>query len=148
MTSVLFSVWSHANITRVKKKMFNACIISKLLYGLDVAWLRQNELARLGAFQTRSLRRICRIQHSYYSRICNIQVLKESSAIQLSSLLAQGQFMLFGKIACKDHALNPIRALVSNSADSFDPLHMNWQRKRRRPRLTWTAEVHKLALNI
>ena len=115
---------------------------------IDVAWLRQNELARLDAFQARSLRRICRIQHSYYSRISNIQSLKETSSIQLNSLLAQRQSMLFGKIACKDHALNPIRALVFNSADSFDPPHMNWQRKRGRPRVTWTAEVHKLALNV
>ena len=66
----------------------------------------------------------------------------------MSSLLAQRQLMFFGKIACKDHALNPIRALVFSSAASFDLPHMNWQRKRGRPRLTWTAEVHKLALNI
>ena len=85
---------------------------------------------------------------SDYSRISNIQALKESSSILLSSLLAQRQLMLFGKIACKDHALNPIHTLVFNSADSFDPPHMNWQRKRRRPRLTWSAEVNKLALNI
>ena len=36
--SALQRVWSHANITRKKKiVIFNACIISKLLYGLDVA---------------------------------------------------------------------------------------------------------------
>ena len=36
-------VWSHANITcKTNILMFNACSISKLLYGLDVAWLRQN----------------------------------------------------------------------------------------------------------
>ena len=66
----------------------------------------------------------------------------------MSSLLAQRQLMLFSKIACKDHALNPIRTLVFNNADSFDPPHMHWQRKRGRPRLTWIADVRKLALNI
>ena len=84
--SALQRVWSHANITRNKKMIFNACIISKLLYSLDVVWLRQNKLARIDIFQSRFLKRICRIQHSYYSWISNIQALKESLSIQLNSL--------------------------------------------------------------
>ena len=45
--NALQRLWSHANITHKKKILiFNACIMSKLLYGFDIAWLRQNELAR------------------------------------------------------------------------------------------------------
>ena len=68
--SALQRVWSYASLTCKKTIMiFNACMISRLLYSLDVAWLRQNELCRLDASQALSLRRICRMKHSYYSRI-------------------------------------------------------------------------------
>ena len=54
-----------------------------------------------------------------------MQVLKEASSIQLSSLFAERQLILFGEIDCKDHALNPLRLMVFSSADSFDPPHTN-----------------------
>ena len=135
--SSLQHVWSHANITRKRKiQIFNACIISKLLYGLDIAWLRQNDLARLDTFQARTLRRILGTQHSLYSRISNEYVLRQACSIPLSSLLLQRQLMLFGKIACNNHDLNPLRAMVSKSATSYDQASIDWQRKQGRPRLT------------
>ena len=94
--SALQRVWSHANTQRKRNmQMINACIISKLLYGLDVAWLRQNELSRFDEFQARSLRRIYGIQHSYFSRISNKQILKSTSSINFNLLLHQLQLMLF-----------------------------------------------------
>ena len=146
--SSLPRVWSHANITRKRKiQIFNACIISKLMYGLDIAWLRQNDLARLDAFQARTLRRICGIQHSFYSRISNEYVLRQACSTPLSNLLLQRQLMLFGRIACNNHDLNLLRAMVFKSTTSYDQASIDWQRKRGRPRLSWITEVHKLALH-
>ena len=52
-------VWKHANITRKRKvEIFEACVVSRLLYGLQAAWLNKSERRRLNAFQCRCLRRI------------------------------------------------------------------------------------------
>ena len=92
-------VWSHATIsTQRKLRIFDACVLSKLLYSLHTAWLKTADLARLDAFQARCLRRILRIPHSYYSRISNATVLERASRNKLSCLLLQRQLALFADI--------------------------------------------------
>ena len=47
----LARLWSHAALpARLKIRMFEACVLSKLLYSLHTAWLK-----KLDAFQTRCL---------------------------------------------------------------------------------------------
>ena len=55
----LKQVWSHANLsTKRKLQIFTACIESKLLYGLQTAWLSVVERRRLDGFQARCLRQV------------------------------------------------------------------------------------------
>ena len=52
-------VWSHANLTRVRKlEIFDACIMSKLLFSLEPMCLKLKERNRLDGFQAQALRRI------------------------------------------------------------------------------------------
>ena len=51
--TALDRVWKHSSLTsRSKLRVFNACVVSKLLSCLHSAWLNKAELRRLDAFQT------------------------------------------------------------------------------------------------
>ena len=48
-------VWGHAALkTDQKLRIYQACVVSKLLYGLHTAFLRKVERGRLDAFHARS----------------------------------------------------------------------------------------------
>jgi len=71
----LASVWSHAGISRKRKcQIYDACIVSKLLYGVQTIWLNKGDRRRLDAVHCMCLRRCCGIPHSYVSRISNAEV--------------------------------------------------------------------------
>ena len=69
------------------------------MYGIDGMWLNQCERRRLDAFQAKSLRRITKINHSYWSRISNEQVLDAAKCDPLSADLHKQQLKLFGRLA-------------------------------------------------
>ena len=73
--SNLQRIWSHANLPiRRKLALFKSLILSKLQYGLESVWLNQCERKQLDVFHYKCLRRIMKIQHSFFSRISNMQV--------------------------------------------------------------------------
>ena len=58
MLHKLTAVWRHANLSKThKKRIFEACVVSKLLYGLESVWLLQADRCRLDAFYAGSLRK-------------------------------------------------------------------------------------------
>ena len=72
----LVGCWSHANISRARKiEIYMACVGSKLMYNLETLWLLKADISRLDAFHVKCLRCICRIPHSYVSRVQNDTVL-------------------------------------------------------------------------
>ena len=86
--STLHRIWSHANITVAKKlAYYNMFITSKLMFAIDGMWLSNTELKILDAFHCTCIRRILKIQHSFYSRISNDTVLHRAKAKPLSSIL-------------------------------------------------------------
>ena len=53
----LCRVWNHAVLPKAEKiRIFEACVLSKLLYCLHTAWLNKAELRRLNAFQSSTSR--------------------------------------------------------------------------------------------
>ena len=87
----LEKVWSHANLTvKEKLRIFDACVVSKLLYGLDSLCLRQAERRRLDGAQALWLRKILRIPHSYISRIANEEVRRKAGVAPLSQFEDSG----------------------------------------------------------
>ena len=72
-------LWKHTTLTKHRKvEVFQAFIVSRLLYGLSSAWLNVAEMRRLSGFQCRCLRVILRIAPAYVSRISNAKVLAEA----------------------------------------------------------------------
>ncbi len=64
-----------------KLQVYNAVIISRLTYGLETLNLNDALLKRLDAFHMRGLRHIMGIQHSYWSREKNSDILDKASKI-------------------------------------------------------------------
>ena len=54
--------------TRRKLHVYSAVVRSKLMYGLETAMLNKSVLNRLDAFQMKGLRKIMKMQHTYYNR--------------------------------------------------------------------------------
>ena len=96
---LLDTLWTHAKVTnRDKYKIYLACIVSKLLYGLQTAWLTKAQVTKLDGFHAKCVRRIVGVKHSYWSRISNVEVLSYVNAVQLGKLLLEQQLCVFGKI--------------------------------------------------
>ena len=142
----LAKVWRHSSITRARKvELFNACVVSKLLYALHVAWLGVAGQRRLDAFQARCLRKIFGIGHSYWSRVSNEAVRCQARSKPLSELLLERQLLLMGSIARRSDT-DVSRKCV------FEPGTVNLRqlgrRRRGRPRHTWCKCVYEKALEV
>ena len=75
----LSRIWNHTSVTKeLKYRIYQACIVSKLLYGLQVAWLTKTQRLRLDGFHARCVRKIVEGPHSFWSRISNADVLEKS----------------------------------------------------------------------
>ena len=64
-----------------KLQVYNAVILSKLLYGLETLELIDSLRTRLDAFQIRGLRHILKIDHSYWSHETNQNILDKAELI-------------------------------------------------------------------
>ena len=70
--STIDRIWKHSTLGRKKKiEIFNACICSKLAYGLSTSIFTAKEIRRLDGFHARCLRKILKIAPSFYSHISN-----------------------------------------------------------------------------
>ena len=60
---------------RWKLQVYNAVVISQLVYGLETLYLSSSLIKRLDAFHIRGIRHIMGIEHSYWSRTSNEEIL-------------------------------------------------------------------------
>ena len=143
----LARVWKHANITRKRKlEVYHACVLPKLLHGLETLWLRKHERHRLDGFQARCLRKIFGIAHSYISLVANSEVLDIAGEIQLSKTLLQRQLLLHGKIARMPH--EALQRKVAIEPNTTQPYVCAAARRRGGPGQDWAQCIydHVLAL--
>ena len=144
---MLQRVWRHTRLTAEDKyRIYLSCVVSRLLYGLQAAWLIKVARARLDGFHAKCLRQILGITPSYWSRISNEAVLQALQAPKLTDILLQQQLNFFGHIA-RRAATCPIRQLVF--ADGGLTIKDEaLKRKRGRPRQTWATEIYRVALEM
>ena len=139
----LLRCWAHANITRGRKlELYSAIVLPRLLYNLETLWLLKADRKRLYSFNAQCLRRICRIPHSFLSRVSNDQILNRCRARPLSEALRERQTSMYNKIAglSQDH---PLRVLTCQPGSSL-PRIWDQCRKRGRPKQQWASCVYKL----
>ena len=138
--STLQTIWGHSTLSRQSKlQIFQACIVSRLLYALPAATLNAAERKRLDAFQAWCLRKIAHIPHSYYSRVSNFTVRALCAQAPLSQQVAQQQMIYMGKLARRS-GNDIVRSLIfePNSLTLRQP---NGKRRRGRPRQQWGPTV-------
>ena len=97
--NALQRVLKNATLPKKRKIMiFDACIMSKLRYGVSSAWLSKSDLRRLGGFQAGCLRKMLGIAHSYYSRISNARVRQIAEQRPFSNQVRESQLKLLGQV--------------------------------------------------
>ena len=105
----LRKIWSHSALSvRRKVAVFEACVVSKLLYGLTSACLNKCEKRRIDGFQARCLRKIMKVAPAYWSRVSNQTVLARASSRPVSQQLLKHQLIYFGRIASRNPT-DPVR---------------------------------------
>ena len=141
--NTLQKVWAHSTLSqRAKIRIFDACVVSKLTYGLQTACLSKAERRRLDGFHCRCLRRILRIPHAYVSRVSNNTVFERAHRKPLSTRLLQAQLLFLGQLARREGD-DPVRRCIFQGG-GFQMLP-SLTRKRGRPRATWIDETMKAA---
>jgi hypothetical protein len=79
----LFIFWKDSNATVAWKiQVFNAVIVSQLLYALDSVYVSPAMETRLDAVHIATLRKILKIEHAYISHITNEEILIEANLIK------------------------------------------------------------------
>jgi len=138
----LNQVWRHSRLSVPERtRVYMACVVSRLLYGLQATWPNKTARSKLDAFHARSLRTILGITPSYYSRISNQEVLRRAGSVSLSQLLLEQQLNFFGKLARRP-PLCPVRQLVFNNGLAQAP--RQYERRRGRPKLEWANEIFRI----
>ena len=141
----LQKVWGHTSIpTKRKVRIFDACVTSKLTYGLQTACLNKTERRRLDGFQARCLRVILRITPSFLSRVSNHTVLQKARQQPLSQRILQQQMIYMGILARRGCA-DPVRKTIFEE----DGLRLKQRlgcRRVGRPRQEWGPTVFKHCL--
>ena len=143
----LQAIWSHSVLTREQKlRIFNACVVSRLLYCVLTMHLNTAGRQRVDAFQAWCLRRICRVPPSYYSRVSNLTVLNMCQQRPLSEQVLKQQMLYMGKLA-RRNSEDPVRSHI------FEPYSCDLQTpkgtlRRGRPRQCWGQMVYKNCLQI
>jgi len=138
-------VWKHANISRPRKlEIYRACIIPKLMYGLETVWLRKAEQERLNAFHCRCLRKVLGIPHSYVSRVSNAEVLRQAGEQPILYTLLARQLRLYGRVARLPG--DSLQRLACLTAGGVEPASWKGKRSRGRPRQAWAPEVYQHAV--
>jgi len=141
----LAAVWKHANITKKRKlQIFDACVVSRLLYGLDSIWLLKDQLRKLDAFYCGCLRKIANVLPAYVSRVSNRSVLEQLGAEPLSLILKRRQLILYGKLV-REPTDNYTRQIAIEPGGSTP---RDWRPVRRvgRPCQRWPTCVYQMGL--
>ena len=130
--------------------VFNAGVMSILLYGLETIPLTKTLRAKLDAFQMTCLRRIAKVDHPFYSRISNQKVLDmfstpqhENEIERLNQIVKATNILDHRKIKTLGHV---IRAPISDpmrQSSLYGPgkIYICDSRKVGRPKLIWTIDA-------
>ncbi len=99
-----------------KLQVYNAVVISQLVYGLETLYLNDSLVKRLEAFHIRGLRHILGIEHSYWSKTSNLEVVKKANKILF------GKNKNNGSIENLDHRFDNLRDKAFDGPQSIKKL--------------------------
>ena len=118
-------MWSYANIPICcNPALFKSVFLSTQQYGLESIWLNKCEHKRLRVFYCKCLRRIMKIQHSFFKRISNIQVLTAADKADISIIMIKQQLQSFRGITTSNY-MYPLRHLECDNDHRFRKFNFN-----------------------
>ena len=129
-----------------KIHIFQACVVSKLLYCLHTMWLNKAELRKIDGFQAKCLRSILHIPRPYISRLSNAAVLQRNHCRRLSAILKFRQLCLFQSIAVLPD--DDVRRRCIFQPSSFILQNLSAPRRQGRPKQIWASEVYRMVVEI
>ena len=128
-------IWSSTRFSIITKlRIYNALILSIILYGAATWTLSRYLTKRLDAFDTQALRRILGIR--WPERVSNVEVRARTRQPPLTLTIAKARLGLFGHIA-RLPLNTDIRVLLGS-----EPCR-EWLLPRGRPRLRWLDQVSR-----
>ena len=101
---------------------------------------------KVDGFQNRRLKRIMKIQFSYYRHVTNASVLQQAGAKTMSSMLLERQLIWMGTFARRNTTDIVRHRVFDPHSLSFQPREPASPRRRGRPKMSWAKGVFKHAL--
>ena len=90
-------VWDNAQLTdRTKISVYQACVLSTLLYGSETWATYAKQIKQLNSFHLRCLRRILHIK--WQERVTNVEVLRRSNMLSINSILSERRLRWIGHV--------------------------------------------------
>ena len=97
LTRLTKRVWTNSELTmKTKMAVYNACVVSTLLYGSETWTTYTRQEKRLNSFHLRSLRRILDI--SWQDKVTNSEVLSRAGLPSMYTLLRQRRLRWLGHV--------------------------------------------------
>jgi hypothetical protein len=114
-------VWSNGKLTiRTKIKVYEACVLSTLLYGSETCAMYVSLEKKLNVFHLRCLRRILGI--TWQDKVTNNEVLERAGVLSIFGLLAQRRFRWTGHVCRMDDGRIPKDLFYGELADGSRPI--------------------------
>ena len=141
-------VWSNKQLTEnTKLKVYQACVLSTLLYGAESWTTYASQENRLESFHLRNLRRILNIH--WQDKITNTEVLERAKILSIHMLLAQRRLRWLGHVHRMQDGRIPKDILYGELSAGKKPEYSKisskrWTEKRRRKETaTYSREEDK-----
>ncbi|KAI8496714.1 hypothetical protein Bbelb_253690 [Branchiostoma belcheri] len=129
-------LWKHRHISLgTKLRVYNAAVVSILLYGAETWPLSNTLAARLDGFDSRCLRRILGVR--WFDHLPGTELRQRTQQPPASRVAAMRRVRWYGHVLRlpPDH---PTRAILN-----FSPQSAGWKRPRGAPRTRWTDVLAK-----
>ena len=124
-----------------KVLVYQAVVISRLLYGLSSAWLNVAEARRLNGFQANCFRRIAGIKPSFISRVSNKFVLQRTGQAELGRQLLKQQLLIYGRLARAPN--NDVLRQLTFVPGTTQAATSRYVRRIGRPRNEWAVMLER-----
>ena len=130
----LDKIWKDRYINLpTKMQIYNACVLSTLLYGAECWTLKDRDEKRLDAFDMRCQRKILKVKWSQHIR--NQDIRQKTGQPQLSNVIRKRRLQWFGHVQRMDKTRLPLKLY------RWTPTH--GRRKPGRPRATWKDAIRR-----
>ncbi|XP_071479893.1 uncharacterized protein, partial [Diadema antillarum] len=114
-------VWNNSQLTKnTKLCVYQACVLSTLLYGSESWATYAGQEKRLNTFHLRCLRRLLHIK--WQDRVTNAEVLQRAGILSMFSLLSQRRLKWLGHVRRMEPGRIPKDMLYGELSEGFRPM--------------------------